>query len=241
MTVSLFIRTYEKDAGWLRYCLRSLERHGSGFSQRIIVTPVESDGVIGPIAREFGWLYDVCERMAGDDYVGQQGTKMMADMWCSGDVICYVDSDLVFSRSFTPECVVEADGRIPMLKTRYDGIECPWRPITEGVVGFPVEWEYMRRFPLAYPRELLPLARARIEEVHGIGFGEFIRRVPGRHLSEFNVLGAVGEREMPERFRMIDTDGGGEWPPLYAKQFWSWGGITPEIADEMEGMIGHED
>lgn len=237
MTTSLFIRTYHGDAPWLRYCLRSIEKFTRGFNQKVIVTPESSHFAIHPLAEEFGWEYDVCPLLANDDYVGQQATKMMADQWCSGEVICFVDSDLLFTREFTPECLVDGDGKILMLKTRYDTIECPWQPITEKVVGFPVEWEYMRRFPLAYPRELLSITREHIERVHGKSFEQFIRDIPGRHVSEFNVLGAIAEKYMPERFHMIDTGSGEEFPPLYAQQRWSWGGITPEIAEETEKIL----
>lgn len=57
-----------------------------------------------------------------------------------------------------------------------------------------------------------------------------------RHFSEFNVMGAIAERFMPEKFRFIDTNVE-ELPPLYCKQFWSWGGITPEIAAEIEKTL----
>jgi hypothetical protein len=237
---TIFIRTYDKDAPWLRYCLMSLVKFASGFDHVVITTPKESDRVIRPLAEEFGCLYDVCDTMADDDYVGQQATKMHADTWCSGEVICFVDSDLVFLRPFTPSCLVDEAGRLTMLKTRYDTIKCPWQSITSGVVGFPVEWEYMRRFPLSYPRSLLPIARAHIEKVQGIEFGAFIRRIPGRFLSEFNALGAIAEKYMPEQFVMSDTAGLSELPPLYAKQFWSWGGITHEIRTEIETILNNE-
>lgn len=237
MTSSLFIRTYDKDARWLRYCLRSLDKFASGFSQKVIVTPMDSHDAIHPLAVEFDWQYDCCELLAKDDYVGQQGTKMMADTWCSGDIICFIDSDLVFLRPFTPGCVVNEAWKIPILKTRYDTIECPWQSITENTVGFPVEWEYMRRFPLSYPRELFDLTRNHIERTHGIDFKDFMWKVKGRHLSEFNILGAIAEKFMPERFDMIDTNSGAEFPPLYAKQFWSWGGVTSDIEKEIETIL----
>lgn len=236
MNTSLFVRTYAKDAAWLRHCLRSLEKFATGFLQKVIVTPKDSHEVIQPLAAEFGWEYDVCEELAQESYVSQQITKLMADQWCSGENICYVDSDVIFTRPFSPECLVDEDGKILLLKTAYDTIESPWRPITEQVVGFPVEFEMMRRLPLTYPRELLQKTRDHIEQTHGKSFKDFAREIKGRHFSEFNVMGAIAERFMPEKFRFIDTNVE-ELPPLYCKQFWSWGGITPEIAAEIEKTL----
>lgn len=236
MTTSLFVRTYKGDAAWLRYCLRSLEKFATGFHQKVIVCPVDSHEVIQPLAAEFGWQYDVCEEVAPDGYLSQQFTKLAADKWCSGDAICFVDSDLCFTRPFSPECLVDEDGKIILLKTRYDTIECPWQPITESVVGFPVEWEMMRRFPLTYPRELLRMTRDHIELTHMVSLERFFQGIKGRELSEFNVLGAIAEKFMPERFRFVDT-GVEELPPLYSLQRWSWGGITPEIAAETERIL----
>ena len=175
--------------------------------------------------------------MAQDDYVGQQGTKMFADHWCSGEQICFIDSDLIFHSPFSPECLFDSEGRTLLLKTRYDKIESPWRGITEASVGFPVEWEYMRRFPMSYPSGLLAVARNRIEEVHGKTFENFIRDIPGRHFSEFNVLGAVAEKTMPDKFRFIDTHGQDDLPPAYCIQFWSWGGITADIKSQIEEIL----
>lgn len=237
MTTSLFCRSYSKDAQWLRYCLRSLDKFATGFHQKVVVCPVSSHDAIQPIAEEFGWEYDVCEELAADDYVGQQATKMLADQWCSGDVICFIDSDVIFERLFTPASLVDAEGKILLMKTAYNTIECPWQPITEYVVGFPVEFEMMRRMPLAYPRELLKLSREHIEQTHGVSFETFIRGIKGRHLSEFNAIGAIAERFMPDRFHWIDTNSGEEFPPLLCTQHWSWGGITPEIAAETERIL----
>jgi len=237
MTTSIFIRTYDKDAAWLRFCLRSLRMFATGFDETVVVTPKESDHAIRPLAEEFGCRYGTCPRLSHDDYIGQQATKMTADNWCSGDIICFVDSDQVFRRPMDASDFVDKDGKVAMLKTRYSEIECPWQPVTSRIVGFPVEYEYMRRLPLAYPRNVLFVARRHIEGTHHMAFEDFIRRVPRREFSEFNVLGAAAEAFCPDQFTIRDTATVPDLPPPFSRQFWSWGGVTPEIEREIETIL----
>lgn len=235
-TIDLFIRTYAGDAQWLPYCLRSIKKYCSGFSDFIIVTPESSRSVIEPIALKYGAKFFVCDQLNEDDYVGQQGTKMMADTWCNADVICYVDSDVIFIRDTTPALIISDTGCINMIKTAYTTIECPWQSITEKAVGFPVEFEYMRRMPLSYNRDLLEFARKHIEKTHGRTFQQFINEVPGRHLSEFNILGSIADKFMSEKFNWMNTSID-NLPEVYAKQFWSWGGINSEIKQQIEEIL----
>lgn len=235
-TVDIFIRTYAGDAQWLPYCLRSIHKFCSGFSNLIIVTPESSKSVIKPIASEFGADFFVCDQLNIDDYVGQQGTKMLADTWCKSDSICFVDSDVIFIRDTTPNLIISDSGCIDMIKTAYNTIECPWQSITEKAVGFPVEFEYMRRLPLTYNRDLLEFTRTHIEKTHGRTFHQFIAEVPGRELSEFNILGAIAEKFMPEKFNFINSSID-PLPELYIKQFWSWGGITEEVQETINNLL----
>ena len=237
-TVDLFIRTYAGDAQWLPYCLRSIKKYCSGFSNLIVVTPSESEAAIRPIASKFGTDFHICPKMNVDDYVGQQGTKMLADTWCKSDAICYVDSDVIFIRDTTPKFILTESGSISMIKTAYSTIECPWQSITENAVGFPVEFEYMRRMPLTYNRDLLEFTRNHIEKTHGRTFQQFIEEVPGRHLSEFNILGAIADKFMPEKFNFTDSSID-PLPELYAKQFWSWGGVSADVKQIEEILSGN--
>lgn len=235
MNTDIFIRTYEGDAKWLRYCLRSLRKFASGFNETIIVCPEGSAHAIQPLAEEFGARFHTCKQLHPDDYVGQQATKMLADTWCNSEFICFVDSDVVFTRPASPADSFR-DGKIWMLKTKYSTISCPWQPITESAVGFAVQFEYMRRFPLTYPTRLLPMVRCHIEATHGVPFAQFIRSIPGRCLSEFNVLGALADNLALEEFLWMDT-ATCALPEAFSKQFWSWGGVTLDIVKQIEETL----
>lgn len=237
MTTDIFIRTYAGDAGWLAYCLRSVDRFTSGFSRIIVTCPEYSVPEIKPLAEKHGCEFYACEKMHDEDYVGQQATKLLADTWCDADNILHLDADTVFIRKTVPEDYAR-DGRLVILKTPYSlvGDACCWKEVTLSATGIPVEYEYMRRMPLVYPRALYGAAREVIEKHNGKTFREFIACIPGRHFSEFNVLGAVAEALHPEWFYFLDTTAG-ELPEPTVKQFWSWGNLSVAIQDEMERTL----
>lgn len=235
MKTDIFIRTYKGDAHWLSYCLRSIKKFCTEFGELVIVCPADSEYLIRPLAEEYGAKFFTCPRLHADDYMGQQATKMMADTWCNGDAICFVDSDVVFTRPVTPADII-TDNKIVLLKTAYSEIECPWQKYTEQATGLPVEFEYMRRLPLTYPRSLLPVVRKHLENTHGKTFEEFIGEIPGRHFSEFNVLGAIADHLNVDSIRWLNTTVD-DIPDVFIKQFWSWGGLTDEISKQIEEIL----
>lgn len=235
MTTDIFIRTYAGDAAWLEYSLRAVQKFCTGFSNLAVVCPEDSSDTIRPLADRYGANFATCPKLHTDDYIGQQATKMHADKWSDAEAICFVDSDVIFLGPATPGDLID-NGKISMLKTAYNTIDTPWQGVTEAAVGFQVEWEYMRRFPLTFPRELLPASRRHIEQTHGKDFDHFIRDIRGRHFSEFNVLGALSERLMPGAIDWRDT-AQGNLPPLLSKQFWSWGGLNEEIKNQLETLL----
>jgi hypothetical protein len=124
-------------------------------------------------------------------------------------------------------------GRKPiLLKTRYGNLGGgeAWRPITEKAMGRQVEWEYMRRLPLMYRRDTLTAFRNAFIHVF-----DSMASMKDRAFSEFNCIGAFIEMYEPDGYFISDTE---QWmqEPV-AKQFWSWGGITPEIKCEIEQFI----
>jgi len=234
-TVDLFIRTYAGDAPWLAYCLRAVRKFCHGFEDLVVTCPESSREVIAPLAAAADASFHVCPQLHEHDYVGQQATKMTADTWCKADAICYVDSDVIFTREFTPADVLD-DDRVRLLKTPYSCIKTPWQSLTIRDVGFHVDWEYMRRFPLSHARQTLEVARRHMEWVHHKPFEHYMREIPGRGFSEFNVLGAVADRFLPDQYSLLDTTTE-PLPETHARQFWSHGGLTPQIVEEIENVL----
>ena len=227
--VSIFIKTCKKDLPWLNYCLRSIRNHARGFKEVVIVLDEDCRGEQIITASESQFCY--FSRQWENGYIQQQYIKIHADKYCTGDVILFVDSDCVFMRGFSPESFL-SDGKPVLLKTRYGNLEGAeaWKKITESFVGFPVDFEYMRRMPLIY----LSSSIAEFRDAHS-GNISHLSSMKDRAFSEFNAIGAWIDKNTPEKYFISDTE---SWmPQVVAKQFWSWGGISEEIRVEMESYI----
>jgi len=229
MTYDIFYRTYSGDAVWLEYSLQSIHKFVSGYSSVIVTAPESSREIIKPIVFKHGFKFIGCNVMHRNDYIGQQATKMCADLYTSSDVVVHVDSDVIFIKPVTLQSFLNAEGTKPLnLKSAYANIVTPWKSITESNVKFKVHYEYMRRIPLVYPREIYKKTRDHLERVHGTTFTKFIRSIPIRSnaMSEFNIIGAVSEQYYPNCIEWQDTHGPVPIPEPFATQYWSWGGIN---------------
>jgi len=236
MNHEIIIRTYYKDSEWLEFCLRSLEKYCCKYCLVTVACPSDSAESIKPIAKKYKADFFECEKINEDDYIGQMATKMFYDEISGADVIHHVDSDMVFSRHWNPQLMVNMDGNVIIGKQEYDQLQSPWRPIVEKLVGFEVKWEYNRIFPSAYPRWLYVETRNHLEKVAGKTMKQILKEVTNREFSECNVLGAVGEKLFADKldFRDITRD---EIPERVCACYWSWGGITPEVRIRIERAL----
>lgn len=229
MNAVIFIRTYPKDYEWLRYCLRSLKKNAPGVP--VIVTTSGHD-FPPPYLDDASWVFSYEWHI--DDYVGQQLTKLNADKYTIdadlggpfGHVI-HIDSDTVLLDSLDKLFI---GGKPVMLRTPYDQLpkDFPWKAPTEKHLGWGVSHEYMRRFPLVYPVGLYAALRSHLSNRAG-SWSKWVASIEGRHLSEFNLLGAFAFEKMHDAFHWVDTDVD-PLPPLIVNQRWSWGGIDDHRA-----------
>lgn len=173
----------------------------------------------------------------GKGYLDQQSTKMHADMYTAADYVLFTDSDTVFSRPTTPDSTRSDDGRIVHLMTPWEhvGDAICWKPAIKKALGYVGDYEMMRRLPFVFPREVLRECRKDIETLHGMDLRQYILGCDT--FSEFNVLGTWAFRNAYTHFDFQDTTKLKELPPLVSRQFWSWGGITPEVQKEIETMV----
>lgn len=190
-----FCRTYHKDADRLHYLLRSIEKFCTGFSGITITTLASSEEKIRPISEEFPFSrYIECETTAPHDFIGQQITKMTANYYTDYDYIIYIDSDCVIDKPITPDDFM-ADGRPIMLMEPYSlfynkGSNVPWQTVTSKFARRQVDYEFMRTFPLTYPRNFYADFQAWFEKNNGMPIEDVWKRVQGDYFSEFNLMGA---------------------------------------------------
>lgn len=228
-SMSIFIKTCRKDLDWLKYCLRSIERFGSGFGGTVIVADEDCRGMIDSDSS----VQVIFIPVPSNGYIEQQRIKLLADAYVSeaSDRIMFVDSDCVFFRKFSPEDFMN-NGKPVLLRTRYGGLGGAeaWREITESYLGLPVYHEYMRRMPLVYWKATLERMRSHYSELDAT-----LRRMKDRRFSEFNMLGGFIQHYEPNLYCIMNTEE--ELPSVVCKQFWSWGGLSDKIRLEIEEML----
>ena len=235
MVTDIFIRTYEKDLGWLRYCLKSIHKYVTGYRQIVICIPEPQKRLLD------SWNL-TAEKVVTcpvykEDYLGQQVSKLQAYKYTDAEAIVFVDSDCCF-KSPVDLSVELFEGELPIVyKTVYEhvGDAICWKEITEKTVGANLEYEYMRRLPFVFLSKTLKSASLYINILHDCNISDYVMRQPGRHFSEFNYLGAYAELNEKENYRFKDTEKEG-YGNDYLKQNWSWGSITPEIKAELEAV-----
>jgi hypothetical protein len=230
MTTDILIRTYYKDLNWLAHALRSIQMNVTGHRRVIVAIPNAS--LLSHLTAE---TVVQVEDLA-DGYIGQQLTKMEAWRYTDADAVLFWDSDTIATE---PVDLSEwlKDGKPHVWKTRYSEIDTPWQGITEYAVGFPVEWEYMRRMPLLYRTSTVYNAYEYIEGVHGKSMRDYLDSLPHRSFSEFNAIGAFAERFESDGYTFEDTNGA-DMPRNKCRQFWSWSGLDAKDLAEIKSYIG---
>jgi hypothetical protein len=196
MKTSIFCVTHAEDVDWIPYLLRSVHKYCKGFYE--VVLAIER-GQEGPfmsmgLTKEKIVLYENPDKI--DRYMNHMVAKCSADQFCTGDLICYVDSDCVFSRPTSPETYMR-DGKPVLLYQSYKslGSTVPWQSCTEAALGIPVENETMRCHPAVYHRRHLSMFRGYMEKLHGKTVYQYLskwnRQTPiPNNFSEFNAIGS---------------------------------------------------
>jgi len=180
----------------------------------------------------------VCEDFA-DDYLGQQVTKLHADLFTDAELIVHLDSDCVVRRPLRPVDLCDWRGRprIAISPHSVFGGRGPWQRGTERLLGWPIHFDYMRRQPLAYPRWLYPALRRYAKLLHGVSLADYVLAQAPMDFSEFNGLGAFAHRHCPQQFAWEVSPSSG-YDESHARIFWSWEGITAASESELRGLTG---
>lgn len=236
MTCDVFIRSYRKDLGWLTLCLESVRRYCHGFGETIVVIPRSSAGWVRRAALPDGARIELCADY-GDDYLGQQVSKLTADSFSDADFVCYVDSDCIFTQPTAPDDLIS--GGRPFICWRplaSLGRERPWHRPTEKFLGWPVDRDYMYHPPFTFPRWLLSRVREHSLLVHGVEIERYVMAQPPRGFSEFNVLGAYAWEFHRSSFSWIEPTTTTPADPR-CRWYWSWGGIDAGIRAEITSIL----
>lgn len=241
MTTDIFIVTYAKDARWVPFCLRSIQKFGKGFRNTIVIYPREDAHIFRPMLEKFPFAKGFEETIpAHTGHLLQNAFKTSCDLYSDADYYFHMDSDCIMVSEVTPEQQF-TDGKVDLLVLPFAELPgVPWKEVTEFALGVPVEMETMRRFPLFFPRWLYKATRERIEDVHKVRFLDYVLKSKsiGRAFygySEFNALGNMALSFFRDKFHVQRFEEGIK--PWTIKQFWSHSGCTPAEQAQIEAIL----
>lgn len=241
MKTAIFIKTYTPDVPWLAYCLKSIAKFVTGVSEIVIAVQDEDAPAIAALGLSRERIV-VVPRYTSDGYLDQEIHKLVAYRYTDAHQILYFDSDCLAIRPLSPDALL-IDGKPRCLMTPYtklvnsDGSQAtPWRDITSKAIGQPVAWEWMRQHPMLVNRRALIDFGSFMTIKHGKDVESYIIGQPARAFSEWNALHGWAYHYEPDYFSWWNTEENGV-PEPFIRQFWSWGGITPEIGMQMENIL----
>jgi len=231
MRTDIFIKSYSKDFKWLNYCLQSIKKFIKGYESIIIIIPENERPLFNREVKTIGktFVHAIKEEFSG--YYWQQWIKLNAHAYSDADFIFYVDSDNIYNTPFN--CHFTHEYKPEILMTKYERLQDSnakmWQHATEKVLNAPVTHEFMRRFPFIYRTDSLQALNRHLPDIKSV-----ISKC--KTFSEFNLLGAFCHLFESDKYIFTDTDNWTYVEPIL-KQYWSYGGITPEIEAEIKKVI----
>jgi hypothetical protein len=207
---AIFLKTCLHDAEYHRYCLKSIEKFCTGFSE---VRVIEGEHPKG--------------------YLWQQVVKLHADQYTDADFILVTDSDTLFVEPVTPESFMR-EGKPQWLYTPWNDAMLQhagtraWKDCMEKFLGLPSPGEMMRRQPFMFPRHVLPSIREFCLKKHGKSLEDYIMNAGS--FSEWNCLGLYCWLGFHNEFDWINTDVD-PLPPLRVNQMWSHAPIEQNLEE----------
>ena len=156
---------------------------------------------------------------------------MTAHKYCASKFILYSDSDLIFNTKINLGNFIN-DEKPEILYTDYlkVGDAICWKEVTEKFIGREIKYEFMRRLPLIYHRSTI------VEINENYDIEDTVMNKFRDRFSEFNSIGAWIYYNEADKYKLINT---ADWSyvPAMGKQFWSWGGQTEMVKNEIDKIL----
>lgn len=212
--IDIFIKSYQKDFKMLNYCLKSIEKHVTGYNKIVIVIPKKD---LHEYNKTIDTMMPIDLQLVneyGNGYLYQQYCKMIAHRYCESKFIMFVDSDCIFHKPIDITTLIKND-KPEILYTHYSkvGDAICWKEPTEKFINDTVHFEYMRRLPLIYHRETLEKINALYPNLESLILNS-------NAFSEFNALGSWAHRYHSDKYRFENTDNWQYVEPINI-QLWS--------------------
>lgn len=257
----ILIVTYGKDEPWLRWAMRAIRRHCTGFTGVTLAIPDRDAAAFRDAASEHA--KSDCGLKLNIKMFHEKPSKGMlthmavmgsADQFVPKDTefVLHLDADCIFKEPTTPGDYIR-NGKPEYIWRTYSSLaevrdgqkvvsDCAqWKKPTEDQLGFEVDQYTMARHPSVFPIGFYKLYREHIEKLHGKPYLDFM--ISGRNTfpqdkMDFTAMGAWAFKFMHDRFEWIDVSGGNHLAPRdRQKTFWSHAGVLPEVQKEIESFI----
>lgn len=262
--ISICYKTYKNDINWLKYSLLSICKFNIGDIHEIIIYYhdecfTELNIMIDEIDLNIKYrLIPVKYDIHG--YIKQMVVKCMCFNDIKTDYILIMDCDVIFNNFFNPIDIINESGKIDWYilnkndSNKDDDQWRVWEKSVKNMVNGDMNTYYMYNgFPFLFKRETLELAYKKFIDIHGVDYNEFCKKLlndntvlpsdpiigpDGRFLimatifEEFEYLGWYSFNYTND-YNFIE----GPNNLSIRNQFWSHGGLTEEIKNEIEIIL----
>ena len=220
-SISVLIRTFADDLQFAVMAVSSARQFIPQALEYVVVVPTHD---YNRTVKEMPSFVTVQEevRVLHSDHIQQKLTKLRADLYCKGDYIFHLDSDVVLFRPllirdlFILNKPIITFDRYANLKGQQEFHVTQWQNGTSFAVGENVELEFSRSNDHLYPRQIYARARGFLEQRHNMSLTAFLDTREGRRLnrdsngtkkeahpdtrlfSDFNYIGAFLYYHLPE-------------------------------------------
>lgn len=226
MDTAIFIKSYSKDFKLLNYCLASIKKYVTGYSEIILMLEQGDNINLNLIESNIPertiiqWV-----KPEPNGYIFQQYCKLTAHHYTDANMILFTDSDCLFNSKIDLSISEE---KPTILYTDYNhvGDAICWKKCTEDVFDIEIDFEFMRRNGLIYNRETLTGLENYIGDLKSYVLNK-------DRFSEFNVIGAYAFYYEHDKYNWINTLTESFGQPLVT-QLWSHGNPKGNQIERLE-------
>lgn len=243
------------DLDWLRYALRSIRKHCTGFQGITIVHPRHENEMFKPLVDQFDVRLHGFDEMKGKGFIDHMIQMASADQIVPAGTryVLHTDSDGIFKMPVTPEdyfwedkpyhivrsweSLTEKDPNDPNRKCVSDCAQ--WQGPTDYQLGFKTQIYGMCMNVGAFPMEFYKAYRDHIAWKHGKSFEQFMREGEAVHPAtrmDWTAMVGYAYHKMRDKFTWFTVESR-KYPADRKQSFWSHQGTTPESIAIMEKLI----
>lgn len=250
----ILIVTYWKDFPWLAYALKCIHKHAKGFQGVTLAVP---DKDVGALNEQCAGFFEGVTVKPYKEVEGKGMLQHMAVMATAEEVVpagtefvLHMDADCMFKEPVTPATYIKNEKPYYVVRS-YDSLidsktrvvsDCmQWKPVVEDSLRTPVTMYTMCRHPSVFPIAFYKRFRNYIQSKQGMGFLPYVlsrRNEFPQTFADFPTMGAFAYQFMRDKFEWVDISAGNHLAPKdKLMAFWSHGGITEAIKQEIEGFL----